>query len=107
MDYSRFTPVDNTGTSYSPFKSAYKNIRFALRTAAVHVVTAADTANLVGIAFRTYGDVSFWRLILAYNGIHNAVQDIQPGVVLKLPNKADAIAYMNAQRADKQTSILI
>ncbi len=107
FDYSRYTPVDPSSNSYSVFKSAYKNIRFSLRTASTVTVDASDMANLVGIAFRAYGDVSLWYMLLAFNGIQDQVQEIYPGLVLSLPSKPDVIAFLSSQQNNQPVTITI
>lgn len=106
-DFSTNTPLDNTGTSYSIFKSGYKNIRFAIPATRTIVIDESDMANLVGIAFRLYGDVSLWYALLAYNGIQDQVQEIYPGLVLRCPNKSDIIAYTSAQKGNQSPTITI
>lgn len=106
-DYSRFTKLDNTGTNYDIFRSAYKNIRFAIPTVQTLVVRDSDVGNLAGIAFRVYGDVSLWRMILAFNGMQDPIQDMYPGQVLKLPSKSAVIQYLNSQLQSQQQTIMI
>jgi hypothetical protein len=106
-DYSRFTPLDNTGTAYNFVKSAYKNIRFALPAVQTLVISDPDVGNLAGIAFRFYGDVSLWRMLLAYNGMQDPIQDMYPGQVLKLPAKAAVIQYLNSQLQSQQKTLTI
>lgn len=106
-DYSRFTPLDNTGEDYDQFRSAYKNIRFAIPTTQTMTVRESDIGNLAGIAYRVYGDVSLWRLILSFNGMQDPIQDMWPGQILRLPAKASVISYLNAQLYSQQNSFTI
>lgn len=106
-DYTRFTPLDNTGESYDFLRSSYKNIRFALPTAQTITVTEPDIANLAGLAYRVYGDTSLWRMILAFNGLNDPIQDMWPGQVLNLPSKPAIIAYLNEQTHTKQQTFTI
>lgn len=106
-DYTRFTPIDNSGEQYDIFKSAYKNIRFALSTTQTLTVKESDIGNLAGIAFRIYGDVSMWRMILSFNGLIDPIQDMWAGQVLNLPSKAAVIAYLNEQLHSKQQTLTI
>jgi len=106
-DYTRFTPLDNTGEQYNVFQSAYKNIRFALSTAKTLTVTEPDIGNLAGIAHREYGDTSLWRMILAFNGLNDPIQDMWPGQVLNLPSKSAVIAYLNEQIHTQQDTFTI
>lgn len=97
-NYTRYTPVDNTGTTYSASKSAYKNIRFALPLSRQILVDSKYMANLPGLAYDLYGDTSLWRMILAYNGLQDAVNDICVGMTLNVPLKSDVIAYLSQQQ---------
>lgn len=107
FDYTRFTPRDNTPNGWNIFKSSYKNIRFAIPTSQTTTVNEEDIGNLAGLAFRIYGDVSLWRLILAFNGIQDPIQDMYPGQILKYPSKADIISYINAPVSSQQNSFII
>lgn len=106
-DFSKYTPLDSTGTAYSVFKSAFKNIRFALATSSTYPITEADMANLPGIAYRAFGDVSWWYMLLAFNGIQDQLQEVYPGLILNMPSKSDAIAYLSAQQNTQLTTITI
>jgi hypothetical protein len=106
-DYTRFTELDNTGEQYDLFKSAYKNIRFALPTVQTITVKDPDIGNLAGLAFRIYGDVSMWRMILAFNGLQDPIQDMWAGQILNLPAKSAVIAYLNEQLHSKQQTFTI
>ncbi len=106
-DYSRYTPFDSTGERRDIPKSAYKNIRFALPVDQTMQIGESDVSNLPGLAFRIYGDSSLWRLILAYNGMVDPVQDMWPGQVLNLPSKPAIIAYLNSQLKNQQQTVTI
>lgn len=106
-DWARYTPVDNTNDSYNVFQSAFKNIKFAVLANATYQVNEHDMANLPGIAFATYGDVSMWDCILRFNGLSDAIQDVYPGLVLNLPNKANVLAYLSSQQANTPVVITI
>jgi hypothetical protein len=70
-------------------------------------VNASDMANLVGIAYKAYGDVSWWYPIMAFNGIQDQLQEVYPGLILNLFAKSDAIAYISAQQTNQSTTITI
>lgn len=97
-DYTKHTPVDNTGTAYSVFKSGYKNLRFSLPVSQNYTITEPDMANLVGLAARFFGDTSFWYPILSFNGIQDPIQEVYPGTILKLPSKNDLIEALSKQQ---------
>lgn len=106
-NWSRYTPLDNTDDAYSPSKSAYKNIRFALPVAQQVTINSVYAANLPGLANDVYGDTSLWRMILAYNGLQDAISDICVGKVLSLPAKADVISYLSSQQNNQTPTFSI
>ena len=48
-----------------------------------HTVLAGET--LSNIAFKYYGDSSYWMYIADYNSIYNPLFDLKPGDVLNIP----------------------
>lgn len=106
-EYSRYTKVDSSGKSFSVQNSAYKNIRFALQTAKIITITQSDLANLPGLSYRLYEDVSYWRILLAYNGLNDPIQDIYVGMKLRVPTKASISQHMSAFRKDATRTITI
>lgn len=106
-DWSRHTPADNTGESYNISASAMKNIRFTVSAVQTYLISAADMANLPGIAYKIYGDTSLWRIIMAYNGFSDAIQDIQVGIILQLPAKAAIMDYVTKHQNQQQLQITI
>jgi hypothetical protein len=107
FDYSNYSPLDNTLKRRSPFASAYKNLRYAMPVNDTLIVTESDIGNLAGIAFRIYQDTSLWRLILAYNGMQDPIQDMWPGQVLEFPSKSNVIQYLNSQLYSQNKTITI
>jgi len=105
--WSEYSPIDNTGTQRSIFKSAYKNVRFILQPGRRITLTQADMANLPGIAYREYGSVSLWRIILSFNGLKDGIQDLRPGVSLILPTKSSVIGILTGQQSNQQRTITI
>lgn len=98
-DWGRYTPVDSTGF-YVFSKSAYKNIRFNVPASSTFQVKDHDAANLPGIAFKVYGDTSMWHILMSYNGLEDAIQDVYAGLVLRVPDKAAVISYLSKQVAN-------
>lgn len=107
FDYKRYTALDNTLTQYSVFSSAYKNIRFAVPATQTMQIGEYDIGNLPGIAFRIYGDESLWRMIMAYNGMQDPIQDMWAGQILRYPSKSAVIAYLNSQTPTKPSTVVI
>ena len=98
-DYRNLTPVASSGKSYDIFNSAMKNIRFHVPPSGVYTVRQHDLFSLPTIAELIYGDVSLWRVILAYNGLTGSLRDIVAGTVLKYPSKAAISSYLSRQSA--------
>jgi hypothetical protein len=107
FNWSSYTPLDSTGTNYDLFSSAYKNIAFGIQPNTQYQITKMDMANLPGLAYKFFGDVSLWRLILSYNGISDPLSEVAVGVVLNIPARADVIAYLSQQSANLSQSMTI
>ena len=105
FDWTKYTPVDNVGRDYNIFRSAYKNIRFSIRKFRVITLTEADAANLPGLAYRLYDDISLWRVLMAYNGLTDPINDVYAGLEFKLPLKSEIIAYLD-QQTDTPTYVI-
>lgn len=105
--WSQYTPLDNTGTSYSVFKSGYKNLRFNLTLDRTIYLTASDAYNLPGLSYKLYGVVDFWRILLSYNGLNDGIQDVQAGMLFNIPTKSSVIAYLTQQQSATSTAIII
>ena len=103
-DYSQFTPIDSTGSAFNVFKSAYVNIKYGPPTNTQYPVQLHDMCNLPGICYNLYGDTSFWRGLISFNGIVDPLQEIYPGLILNVPSKSDIIAYLaKNQQANNPT----
>lgn len=99
-DFSINTPVDNTYSNYNIFKSGIKNIKFIVAFSTTYTISEADMANLPGIAYNLYDDVSAWAIILRFNGLNDAIQDVYAGLVLNIPDKSSVIAYISQQASN-------
>jgi hypothetical protein len=106
-DWSRYTPVDNTYEALDLHKSAYKNMKFALPIVQYYEITEADKANLPGIAYKIYGDVSLWRAIVEFNAINDPLNDLEIGMRLALPSKGSITAYLARQQNNQQPKMTI
>lgn len=105
--WSRFSPVDNTGRMRSLFRSAYKNIRFELELYEQIVLTEADSSNLPGLSFRYYGVTDFWRVLLAYNGLQDPIQDVWAGQQFKIPTRNSIVRYLTQQQSNTRQVLRI
>lgn len=106
FDRRNFLSVDNTGKILDIFSAKYKNIRFQLPTSQTLIVNSGTEANLPGLAYQLYGDVSLWWVLLLYNGLYDPINDVKPGLVLRIPSKDAIISYLESQE-DKIQSIVI
>lgn len=104
---TRYSRADSSGNQLSIFSSGYKNLRFALQADRPIVLTQADVANLPGLAFKHLGDMSLWRVLLAFNGLSDPIQDIYAGQTLLLPTKASAIQYLTRTTTNQTASMVI
>lgn len=107
FNWSSYTPLDSSGNNYDIFKSAYKNIRFAVQPQTQYQLTATDMGNLPGLAYKFFGDVSLWRLLLSYNGISDPLSGVAVGMVINVPARADVIAYLSKQSANAGQTLTI
>ena len=107
FDLYRYTPLDNTATQYDMFRSGYKNIRFNVKQTQQVTLDDSTAYNLPGVAYILYGDTSLWRALLAYNGLSDPLTDIQPGLVLIAPSKADISAYLSRQVTNRNKTLTI
>ena len=106
-DYSNYTPLDNTQTSYNVFKSAYANIKYGPATNNQYTIQMHDMCNLPGICDGLYGDSSFWHALVRFNGIVDPMQEIYPGFVMNVPSKSDVIAYLTKNQQSANPSFFI
>ncbi len=108
MNYSAFTPIDNTGTAYSIFRSGYKNVRFAIQAQNKITITSATAYNMPGLAYSLYQDCSLWLALLAYNGLSDPLTDVYPGLTMNVPSKSDLVAYASrANQTQTGTSVTV
>jgi hypothetical protein len=105
FNWSKYTPLDSTKTNYDIFRSAYKNIRFSAPPITQYQLTAVDMANLPGLAYRFYGDTSFWRGLMGYNGISDPLSQVAVGITINIPSRSDMIAYLSKQTKNANTTI--
>jgi hypothetical protein len=107
FNFSKYTPLDNTRDAYNVFQSGYKNIRFNVQQQQQIQLDNSTAYNLPGLAYQLYSDTSLWYGLMVYNGLSDPLTDIQPGMVLKVPTKADILAYISRQTTTKQQVLTI
>jgi hypothetical protein len=107
LNYSTYTPVDNTGDAYSIFKSGYKNIRFNIQVQQQIQLDASTAYNMPGLCYQIYGDTSLWLGLLGYNGLSDPLTDVYPGLTLVLPAKSDLVAYISRNSNVQNTTVTV
>lgn len=105
--WSAYTPLDNTGTARSLWKSAYKNLRFSIPLQEIITLTSAQAANLPGLSFEKYGVVDYWRILLHYNGLSDGIQDVYTGMTFRIPTQAGVVAWLSQQANNQPTTTII
>ena len=61
-------------------------------------VTGEDDMRPDKISFKMYGTVEFWWVLMLVNGISNPLVDIDPGLVLTVPNRIDIYNFQKKYR---------
>lgn len=108
--YSDLTPLTtllNGKVDVDILRSPFTNIRFGVEVDSIITVGAEYEANLPGLAFDYYGDQSYWRAILAFNGLADPINDVMVGTVLGMPNKSSLDAFMTSNQSAVQQPVLI
>jgi hypothetical protein len=96
-EYQEVTPViERLDTSFEldHLRSSYNNIRFGVLPAQVVVIDSKYQANLPGLCHDFYGDQTYWRAVLAFNGLNDPISDIAVGARIGLPDPTSLQAYM-------------
>jgi hypothetical protein len=110
IQYSAATPVETLldGTiDFNVTKSLYANLRWNTVPERIITIDSKYEANLPGLAFDYYGDMEMWRAILAFNGLFDAVQDVQVGVQIGLPSRQSIDEYFAAQSKSSNLEISV
>lgn len=105
--WAAYTPLDNTRKSRSIWQSAYKNLRFSVPLQEIITLTESYAANLPGLSFDKYGTVDYWRILLHYNGLSDAIQDVYAGMSFRLPTQAGVVAWLSAQQNNQPVTRII
>ena len=105
IDLNRATYITSTKKKdrFDFVSARYKNMRWLLRHTETYEVTASDTANLPGIAFRVYGDVGYWWILGMYNGIIDPVADIRPPLTLGIPSLSSINTFLSEGRMNLES----
>jgi hypothetical protein len=107
LDLKNYAVPDNTGTQWDYFTYSFKNLRFNVPMQQQVQLTAADAANLPGLAYRYFGDTSWWRVIMAFNGWSDPLSQVAAGAICNLPSKSAVLQYLSSQQQQQSTATTI
>lgn len=83
INYLQITPDgDHLNFWDAPFKDMHLYVPESTRI----VIDAASAANLPGLADKYLGSPYYWWVLLMYNGLSDAVNEVVPGKILSIPD---------------------
>lgn len=106
FDSINYMPLTQDGRDNDVFRAKFKNMRFNVPTESTIVLTAADESNLPGLAYTYLGDKNLWWVLLEYNGLYDAIEDVKAGNVLKIPSRKALITYLET-KTDTPSNVII
>lgn len=89
-----FMTVTPDGQHFNFWDAPFKNIHLYVSEQARVTVDAEWTANLPGIAKAYLGSEYLWWAVLMYNQIADPLNDVVPGVVLRVPNASQLAVFI-------------
>lgn len=101
-----FLSLTSDGGDLDVFTSKGKNMRYNLAVGETVVLNSSDEHNLPGLAYRLLGDENLWWVLLAFNGLYDALDDVKAGLKLKVPVRRDLIAYLETADAAPSNVII-
>lgn len=107
LEAATFMDVSADGTEFNVYDAKFKNVRFTVSVGKIITVDAGTEANLPLIAEREIGDKYLWWVLLDYNGLLDPIQDITPGVKLKIPDRAGLLAFLQRDTTSYTSNIVI
>lgn len=57
------------------------------------------------LSYRFYGDATLWWAICLYNGIINPFKELIPGMVIKIPDYAEMMAFLNTSSSSTSAAV--
>lgn len=91
--YTNWYTVDNE--TLNIWDSVINNLR-QLPYSDLVAVDAQWQHNLPGLAQQYLGSMYLWWAVLMYNGLYDPIDDIVPGVVLKIPDKSSLSSLLGS-----------
>ena len=90
----------------SVFSAKFKNMRYNVPTERTLTLTPADESNLPGIAQKYLGDMNLWWVLLEYNGLYDAINDVKAGDILRIPSRTELITYLETTPENPSNVVL-
>lgn len=88
------------GQHFDFWSAAFTDLHLFVRESTRIQINGETTANLPGIAAKYLGSRYYWWVLLMFNGLADAVNDIKPGVILRIPNAQDLGNYLKSRKAE-------
>lgn len=95
-DVTPITQLYDGGFDLDLLKSSYNNLRWTVAVDYLLTIDSKYEANLPGLAYDYYGDTSYWRAILMFNGLNDPISDIIVGAVIGLPSRTSLDQFFTA-----------
>ena len=106
FDMVNFMQLTSDGGDLDIFTSKFKNMAFNVPPQLTVQLTASDACNLPGLAFKYLGDVDLWWVLLEYNGLYDAIEDIKAGIILQIPSRSSIISFLETTPDTTSNQIL-
>jgi hypothetical protein len=88
------------------FNAKFRNIRNLPEQHRI-TINAGYAHNLPTIAYEYLQDVNLWWAILMFNGLRDPLEDIKPGMTIRIPNKAALISMLEAKSTSSNSVMRI
>ncbi len=104
FDQNQYMQKTDDGASLNFWDADFKNLHLRVPVQETVIVDARWEANLPGLAAEKLGSRYLWWAILMYNGLDDAITDVYPGRVLRIPSRTALMTYMENVRSSKSAS---
>lgn len=106
FDAVNYTRLTADGGDNDVFSARFKNMRFNVPIQKTIRLSAADEHNLPGLAHVHLGDKDLWWVLLHYNGLYDAIQDVRAGMQLRIPSRSALLAYLETS-SEKPSNLVL